>query len=81
VPRRHGRHSTTIKLEFIRAYVNGERSYKPIANKHDISHALLMTWVEKYQAGDLSEEVDDAEKVKADGFDIDLCHSCEQSFT
>ena len=62
--RRHRRHSTAFKLELVRAYLNGEGSYKSIANKHDISHALLMTWVEKYQAGDLSEEIHDAEKVR-----------------
>jgi len=64
MPRRHRRHSTAFKLELIRAYLNGEGSYKSIANKHDISHALLMTWVEKYQSGDLTEEIHDAEMVK-----------------
>lgn len=62
--KRHRRHSTAFKLELIRAYLNGEGGYKTIAKKHDISHALLMLWVEKYRAGELTEEVEDAEKVR-----------------
>jgi transposase-like protein len=53
-PTRYRRHSTTFKLELVRAYLNGEGGYKTIARKHDISHALLMLWVEKYQRGDHS---------------------------
>ena len=63
-PTRHRRHSTTFKLELVRAYLNGEGGYKAIASKHDISHALLMLWVEKYRAGDLTEEIEDAEKIR-----------------
>jgi len=48
-PTRYRRHSTPFKLELVRAYLNGEGGYKTIARKHDISHALLMIWVEKYQ--------------------------------
>ncbi len=40
-PTRYRRHSTTFKLELVRAYLNGEGGYKTIARKHDISHALL----------------------------------------
>lgn len=61
---RHRRHSTTFKLELVRAYLNGEGGYKTIAKKHDISHTLLMIWVKKYQQGELSEEIEDAEKVR-----------------
>lgn len=63
-PTRYRRHSTTFKLELVRAYLNGEGGYKTIARKHDISHALLMIWVEKYQRGDLTEEVEDAENAR-----------------
>ncbi len=61
---RHRRHSTVFKLELIRAYLNGEGRYKALARKHDISHALLMIWVEKYQKGEISEAVSDSGKVR-----------------
>jgi transposase-like protein len=48
----------------VRSYLNGEGGYKTIAHKHDISHALLMIWVEKYRAGDLTEEIEDAETIR-----------------
>lgn len=55
--RRHRRHSTKLKLQLARAYLNGEGSFKSIAKQHDISHALLMIWVEKYRRGELTEEI------------------------
>jgi transposase-like protein len=61
---RHRRHRTAFKLELVRAYLNGEGGYKTIARKYDISHALLMIWVEKCRVGELSEEVEDAEKIR-----------------
>jgi transposase-like protein len=63
-PTRYRRHSTTFKLELVRAYLNGEGGYKTIARKHDISHALLMIWVEKYQRGDLTEEIEGEENSR-----------------
>ena len=62
--RRHRRHSTRLKLELARSYLNGEGSFKAIAKQHDISHALLMTWVEKYRKGELTDELEDVEKVR-----------------
>lgn len=34
--RRHRRHSTQLKLQLARAYLNGEGSFKAIAKQHDI---------------------------------------------
>ena len=48
----------------VRAYLNGEGGYRALAAKHDISNALLMVWVEKYRAGELSEEKDNDENVR-----------------
>jgi transposase-like protein len=62
--RRHRRHSTSLKLELARAYLNGEGSFKAIAKRHDISHALLMTWVEKYRKGELTDEIRDDERIR-----------------
>jgi len=62
--RRHRRHSTRLKLELSRAYLNGEGSFKAIAKQNDISHALLMTWVEKYRKGELTEELEEVEQIR-----------------
>lgn len=61
--RRHRRHSAQLKLQLVRAYLNGEGSFKTIAKQHDISHALLMTWVDKYRRGEITEEIEDAESI------------------
>ena len=61
--RRHRRHSTKLKLQLVRAYLNGEGSFKSIAKENDISHALLMGWVEKYRQGNLTEEQENEESI------------------
>ena len=61
--RRHRRHSTKLKLQLARAYLNGEGSFKSIAKENDISHALLMTWVDKYRRGEITEEIEESENL------------------
>lgn len=61
--RRHRRHSTQLKLQLARAYLNGEGSFKAIAKQHDISHALLMAWVDKYRRGEITEEIEESENL------------------
>lgn len=61
--RRHRRHSTQLKLQLARSYLNGEGSFKSIAKQHDISHALLMTWVDKYRRGEITEEIKESEDI------------------
>ena len=62
--RRHRRHSTELKLRLVQSYLNGEGSFKSIAKSHDISHALLMQWVDKFRRGELTEEEDQDEKIR-----------------
>ena len=62
--RRHRRHSTELKLRLVQSYLDGEGSFKSIAKRNDISHALLMIWVEKFRRGQLTEEIDYAEKTR-----------------
>jgi transposase len=62
--RRHRRHSTALKLRLAKAYLDGEGSFKSIAKENDISHTLLMIWVEKFRRGQLSEEIDYSEKTR-----------------
>lgn len=61
---RHRRHSTELKLRLAQAYLNGEGSLKSIAKQHDISHALLMIWVDKFRRGELTEGIDQDEKIR-----------------
>lgn len=61
--RRHRRHSTRLKLQLARAYLNGEGYLKAIAKQHDISHALLITWVDKYRRGEITEEIEESENL------------------
>jgi transposase len=62
---RHRRHATELKIRLAEAYLNGEGSLKAIAKAHDISHNLLMIWVDKYRRGEISAEVDFAEKQRS----------------
>jgi len=44
---RHRRHPTQLKVRLAESYLNGEGSLKSIARSNDISHNLLMIWVDK----------------------------------
>jgi transposase-like protein len=48
-----GREPRGVSNGIVEAYLNGERSMKSIAQAHDITHALLMIWVDKYRCGEL----------------------------
>jgi transposase len=58
------RHSTAFKLQLVHAYLNGEGSYKELAARHGIGHSLLLLWVRKFQAGEITEEQDQSETVR-----------------
>ena len=58
------RHSTEFKLQLVHAYLNGEGSYKELAARHGIGHSLLLLWVKKFQAGEITEEQDQSETVR-----------------
>lgn len=46
---RNQAYSTSFKHEVIKAYLNGEGSYRDIASKYQIpSHQMVITWVSKY---------------------------------
>ena len=56
--RRHRQHPTELKLRLVESYLNGEGSLKSIAKAQDITHTLLMIWVDKYRRGELTDELD-----------------------
>ena len=54
--RRHRRYSTEFKIQLVQAYLDGEGSARSIATRHEVPHSLLMVWIKKYEAGDLTRE-------------------------
>jgi len=62
--RRHRRHPTELKLRLVEAYLNGEGSLMSIAKAHDITHTLLMIWVDKFRRGELTDEIDYVERSR-----------------
>jgi transposase-like protein len=55
--RRHRRHPTELKVRLVESYLNGEGSPKAIAKAHDITHTLLMIWVDKYRRSSIPESL------------------------
>ena len=63
--RRHRRHPPELKLRLVESYLAGEGSMKAIAKANDITHTLLMIWVDKYRRGELTDEIDQVERARA----------------
>ena len=57
-------YSSEFKLSLVHAYLNGEGGYKAIAKQHGIWGTLLVQWVQKFQRGELTEEIDQADRVR-----------------
>ena len=43
--------------------MDGEGSARSIATRHEVPHSLLMIWIKKYEAGELTREVHLQEQV------------------
>jgi transposase-like protein len=44
-------------------YLNGEASLHGLAREHEISRNLIRLWVDRFQKGELSEELDQSAKI------------------
>jgi transposase len=62
--RQHRRYSTEFKLQVIKAYLDGEGSIKAIAGRYEITHTLILFWLDKHRRGALTEEDNLEEKVR-----------------
>lgn len=62
--RQHRHFSTEFKLQVVKAYLDGEGSLKGIARRYEISHTLVMFWLDKHRRGALTEEDNLEEKVR-----------------
>jgi transposase len=62
--RQHRRYSTEFKLQVVKAYLDGEGSIKAIARRYEISHTLILFWLDKHRRGALTEEDNLEEKVR-----------------
>jgi len=60
---RYRRYSVDFKLQLVRSYLSGEGSLKGIAGQYQINHSLLVYWLRKYQAGELTDEDSLADQV------------------
>jgi transposase len=61
--RRHRRYSTEFKIQVVQEYLDGEGSIRAVAVRHGVGHSLVRIWAEKYQRGELTEEVQLKEQV------------------
>ncbi len=61
--RRHRRYSTEFKIQLVQAYLDGEGSVRAVAGRHGIGHSLLGIWIQKYEAGELTDELHLREQV------------------
>ena len=64
-PGPHRRHSTEFKLQVVKAFLDGEGSLKAVARRYEISHSLLLFWLDKHRQGALTEEDNLLEKIRA----------------
>lgn len=62
--RQHRRYSTEFKLQVVKAYLDGEGSVKAIARRYEITHTLILFWLDKHRRGALTEEDNLEEKVR-----------------
>jgi transposase len=62
--RRHRRYSTEFKIQLVQEYLDGETSVRAVARRHGVGPSLLTLWMEKYQRGELGEEVQLGEQVQ-----------------
>ena len=63
-PRTYRSYSTEFKLSVVQAYLNGEGGLKAIARQFGICHPLVLKWARKFELGELSEELAQADKVR-----------------
>lgn len=62
--RTYRRYSTEFKLQLVRAYLSGEGGFKTIARRHNLCPTLLRHWVAKHRAGEITEQVDQSERLR-----------------
>ena len=53
---RQRRYGVEFKLQLVRSYLAGEGILKGIAAQHGLNHSLLLCWIKKFQAGELTDD-------------------------
>ena len=64
-PGPHRRYNLEFKLRVVKAADERRGSLKSIARKFDVSHSLVLFWLAKYRQGELTEEDNLLEKLRA----------------
>jgi len=57
-------YSTEYKLGVVQEYLRGEGGKDSIAHRHKISPSLVTIWVDKYQQGELTEDMERKERIR-----------------
>ena len=63
---RHRRLSFEFKRQVVLDFLEGREGMRELARKHSLSRNLLRLWVQKYEAGELTDEVVDAVRIAAE---------------
>jgi transposase-like protein len=62
--RQHRTYSTEFKLQVVKAHLDGEGSLKALARRYEITHTLILFWLDKHRRGALTAEDNLEEKVR-----------------
>jgi transposase-like protein len=60
---RHRRFSFEFKRQVVLDFLEGREGMRELARKHSLSRNLIRLWVQKYEAGELTDEVVDAVRI------------------
>jgi transposase len=60
---RHRSFSFEFKRQVVLDFLEGREGMRELARKHSLSRNLLRLWVQKYEAGELTDEVVDAVRI------------------
>jgi transposase len=60
---RHRRYSTEFKIQVVQEYLDGEGGIRAVGVRHGVGHSLVRIWAEKYQRGELDQQVQLKEQI------------------
>ena len=60
---RHRRFSFEFKRQVVLDFLEKRMGLREVARKHSLSRNLIRQWIRKYEAGQLTDEVVDADRI------------------
>jgi transposase-like protein len=55
---RHRRFSFDFKRQLVLDFLEGREGLRELARKHNVSRSLIRQWIQKYETGQLTDELD-----------------------